>query len=174
MINLLQHKRLAFLMTGLLVVSLSLSSCDTLKRKFTRHKKHGEEDQTNIPVLEPEEYPTPEHNPLLNYREHYDLIKAWYNDLWTGLHDKNSEKYSHYVIGQVRNHISGMQKLVDAPTAADLVKLSSYLDYYLTSLDDPAPMRNVSRIESDLRAFDRLLRDHLRADRIKEHLVKAN
>ena len=32
--------------------------------------------------------------------------------------------------------------------------------------------RNVSRIQSDLRDFDRFLRDHLRADRIKGHFVK--
>ena len=50
-------------MAGLLVFSLSLSSCDTLRQKFTRHKKQGEEDQSIVPVLEPEEYPAPQHNP---------------------------------------------------------------------------------------------------------------
>ena len=67
-----------------------------------------------------------------------------------------------------------MQKLVDAPTQANLVKLNGFLDYYRSSLDDPWPARNVSRIESDLRAFDRFLRDYLRADKIQGHFVKAN
>ena len=80
----------------------------------------------------------------------------------------------HYIITEVTNHVTAMQKLVDAPTRADLVKLNSLLDYYRSSLDDPWPMRNVSRIESDLRAFDRLLRNHLRADRIQGHFVQAN
>jgi len=31
----------------------------------------------------------------------------------------------------------------------------------------------VSRIQSDLRAFDRFLRDHLRSDRIQGHFVKS-
>jgi len=52
-----------------------------------------------------------------------------------------------------------------------LFKLASYLDYYNSSLDQSWQVRNVSRIESDLRAFDRLLRDHLRADRIKGHFI---
>jgi hypothetical protein len=174
MINLIQHKRAVFLMIGLLVVSMSCSSCETLRKKFTRTKKHAEEDQTTMPVLEPEEYPSPEHNPRQNYQEHYDLIKAWYNDLWSALHDKSSERYLHYIIGEVTNHITAMQKLVDAPTQADLVKLNGFLDYYRSSLDDPWPARNVSRIESDLRAFDRFLRHNLRADKIQGHFVKAN
>ena len=66
-----------------------------------------------------------------------------------------------------------MEKLVDAPTQANLVKLAGFLDYYRSSLDDSWHARNVSRIQSDLRAFDRFLRDHLRADRIKGHFVKS-
>ena len=173
MVNLMQHKKAVVVLTGLLVLSMSLSSCDTLRKKFTRHKKQGEEDQSIVPVLEPEEYPAPEHNPQQNYKEHYDLIKAWYNDLWSALHDKSSEKYLHYIIREVTNHITEMKKLVDAPTQADLAKLSGFLDYYTSSLDDPWPLRNVSRIESDLRSFDRFLRGHLRADRIQGHFVKA-
>ena len=46
-----------------------------------------------------------------------------------------------------------------------------YLDYYRSSLDNSWQVRNVSRIQSDLRSFDRFLRDHLRADKIKGHFV---
>jgi hypothetical protein len=65
-----------------------------------------------------------------------------------------------------------MERLVDAPTQAKLVKLAGFLDYYSASLSDSWQVRNVSRIQSDLRGFDRFLRDHLRADRIKGHFVK--
>ena len=87
---------------------------------------------------------------------------------------KTTARYTHYIITQVTNHISQMEKLVDAPTQANLVKLAAFLDYYTASLDDSWQMRNVSRIQSDLRAFDRFLRDHLRADRIKGHFVSAS
>jgi hypothetical protein len=173
MVNFNAHKKAVFFIAGTLVLSLSLSSCDTLRQKFTRKKNKAQEEQAFVPVLEPEEYPTLEQNPEENYKEQYALIKAWYNDLWSAIHDKSTARYTHYIISQVTNHITKMEKLVDAPTQADLVKLAGLLDYYTASLDDYSwQVRNVSRIESDLRAFDRLLRDHLRADRIKGHFVK--
>ena len=166
------HKGIVFLIVGMLV--LSLSSCDSLRQKFTRKKKKGEvQDQTFVPVLVPEEYPAPQLNPEQNYKENYDLIKAWYTDLWTAIDDKSTARYIHYTISQVISHISRMERLVDAPTQAKLVKLASFLDYYSASLSDSWQVRNVSRIQSDLRGFDRFLRDHLRADRIKGHFVKV-
>jgi hypothetical protein len=173
MVNFNRHKKAIFVIAGLLVLSLSLSSCDTLRQKFTRKKKKGEEDQAFVPVLVPEEYPVPELNPEKNYKENYDLIKAWYTDLWTAIDDKNSAKYTRYILSQVANHIARMENLVDAPTQANLVKLAGFLNYYRASLGDSWQVRNVSRIQSDLRAFDRFMRDHLRADRIKGHFVKS-
>jgi hypothetical protein len=174
MVNFNPRKKTVLVIAGLLVLSLSLSSCDTLRKKFTRQKKKGEsEDQTFVPVLVPEEYPVPELNPVQNYREHYDLIKAWYKDLWTAIDDKSSDKYVHYTISQITNHIDQMKNLVDAPTQANLVKLAGLLKFYSSSLNDSWQVRNVSRIQGDLRGFDRLLRDHLRADRIKGHFVSV-
>ncbi len=174
MVNFNHHKKAVLAIAGLLVLSLSLSSCDTLRQKFTRKKKKGEaEDQSFVPVLMPEEYPAPKLNAEHNYKEHYDLIKAWYTDLWAAIDDKNTARNIHYTISQVTNHIAQMKKLVDAPTQANLVKLESFLDYYSASLNDSWQVRNVSRIQSDLRGFDRFLRDRLRADRIKGHFVSA-
>jgi len=174
MIDFNSRKKAVFVIAGILVLSLGLSSCDTLRQKFTRKKKKGEvEEQAFVPVLVPEEYPAPQLNPEQNYKENYDLIKAWYKDLWTAIDDKSSAKYVHYTISQVTNHITKMEKLVDAPTQANLVKLAGFLDYYSASLDDSWQARNVPRIQSDLRAFDRFMRDYLRADRIQGHFVKS-
>ena len=175
MVHLNPPKKMVLVMAGLLVCSLTLSSCDSLRQKFTRKKKKGElEEQAFVPVLEPEEYPAPELMPEQNYKEHYDLIKAWYKDLWTAIDDRSTAKYLHYTITQVTNHINQMEGLVDAPTQANLAKLAGFLDYYTKSLDDPWQARNISRIQSDLRGFDRFMRDHLRADRIKGHFVKKS
>ena len=83
-----------------------------------------------MPVLVPEEYPAPQLNPEQNYKENYDLIKAWYKDLWTAIDERSTADISHYIITQVTNHITQMEKLVDAPTQANLVKLAGFLDYY--------------------------------------------
>jgi hypothetical protein len=174
MIDFNSRKKAVLVIAGILVLSLGLSSCDTLRQKFTRKKKKGEvEEQAFVPVLVPEEYPAPQLNPEQNYKENYDLIKAWYKDLWTAIDDKSSAKYVHYTISQVTNHITKMEKLVDAPTQAKLVKLEGFLGYYSASLDDSWQTRNVPRIQSDLRAFDRFMRDYLRADRIQGHFVKS-
>jgi hypothetical protein len=173
MANLNPRKKTVLVIAGLLVLSISLSSCDTLRQKFTRKKKQGEEEQAFVPVLVPEDYPTLEQDPVRNYKEQYGMLKAWYTDLWTAIDDKSTSKYTNYIISQVNNHIALMEKLVDPPTRANLVKLSGYLDYYKKSLDISWQARNVSRIQSDLRGFDRYLRDHLRADRIKGHFVSA-
>jgi hypothetical protein len=173
MANFDPQKKAVLVIAGLLVMSLTLSSCDTLRQKFTRKKKPGAEDQTFVPVLEPEEYPAPELDPEHNYKENYDLIKAWYTDLWSAIGDRDTGKYTNYIINQVTGHIDQMKKLVDAPTQANLTKLEGMLDYYRSSLDQAWQVRNNSRVEADLREFDRFLRDHLRADRIKGHFVKS-
>ncbi len=173
MVNDIRHRKVLFFIAGILVFSMSLSSCDSLRQKFTRKKRKGEEVQTLVPVLEPEEYPSPGMDPEHNYKEHYDLIKAWYKDLWTAIDDKSTGKYIHYVITQVLNHIDQMKPLVDVPSQAYLTRLAGCLDYFNASIADSWQTRNVGRVRSDLFAFDRLLRDHLRADRLKGHFIKS-
>jgi hypothetical protein len=172
MVDLKRHRSFVLVMTGLLVMSLTLSSCDSLRRKFIRQRKEPQE-QTQAPVLVPEEYATPQTSPEMNYKEHYALIKAWYHDLWTAIDDKNTSRYTHYIITQVTGHIAQMKDLVDLPTRIYLDKLASFLEYYEYSLAYSWQVRNVSRIQSDLRAFDRLLRDRLRIDKVKGHFVKS-
>jgi len=173
MVNVNGHKKAIVVITGLLVLSLSLSSCDSLRQKFTRKKNKASEEQAFVPVLVPEDYPEPQLNPEFNYKEQYAMVKAWYVDLWTGIDDRSTARYLHYIIKEVTEHIAQMETLVDAPTQVKLVKLAGFLDYYKSSLDVPWQARNVSRMQSDLRGFDRFLRDQLRADRIKGHFVKA-
>ena len=75
MVNFNGHRKAVLVIAGILVLSLSLSSCDSLRSKFTRKKSKAEiESQTVQPVLEPEDYPAPELNPEHNYKENYELI----------------------------------------------------------------------------------------------------
>ncbi len=158
----------------MLAMTLSFSSCESLRKKFTRQKKKSDiQDSNFIPVLEPEEYPAPENNPKENYNERYILIKNWYKDLWTAIEEKNSDKKVHYLLGQVYAQIDEMKKVVNPDKAAELDRLKGLLSYFDESLKGPWVSRNVPRIESDLRAFDRMLRDQLRVDRISNSFVDA-
>ncbi len=156
----------------LLAVSVSLSACEPLRKKFTRQKKHNaSEEQDFVPVLEPQDYPAPERNPPEIYKQHYTLIKVWYKDLWVALDERGSDKRQKYLLKQIHGHIDEMRKLVQPAQQTELDHLANLLSYYDTSFNVALPLRNISRIHSDLRAFDRMLRDHLRIDKVKGDLV---
>ncbi|MEI7998067.1 MAG: hypothetical protein WCH62_00965 [Candidatus Omnitrophota bacterium] len=171
MVNRLLNRRLIVSIVALLVVSVSLSACETLRKKFTRKKKAGHETQDFQPVLEPQEYPSIEHSPVENYKQHYALIKAWYKDLWTGIDEKNTDKTVKYSIKQILDHIDQMKLLLKGPKAQELDQLAGLLKYYKESLDQPRQSRNYPRIESDLRAFDRTLRANFRDDKFQGEFV---
>ncbi|MBI3602263.1 MAG: hypothetical protein HY209_05155 [Candidatus Omnitrophica bacterium] len=166
------NRKILMTVAVVLVASVSLSACDTLRKKFTRQKKQDQSQSPDfIPVLEPQDYPAPENNPVENYKLHYALIKAWYKDLWTAIDDKNSDKMVKNSIKQILDHIAQMKPSLKTQKAQGLNQLADLLKYYNTSLNDPRPMRNYARIESDLRAFDRMLRDRFRDDHVKGDFI---
>ena len=163
------NPRIMMTFAFMLVVTVGLSSCETLKKKFTRHKKENQV-QDFQPVLEPENYPAPDKNPREIYKQHYDLIKAWYNDLWTGVDEKSYDGPVKYSLKQILDHLEQMKLLLKSEKAQGLNKLESLLSFYQASLDHPRPVRNYAHIQSDLRAFHRILVNQYRYDAIKGDL----
>lgn len=165
-------RRKLLLVSSVLLLGLTVTSCEPLRKKFTRKKKHPQaEDRNFTPVLAPEEYPAPEDNPVDLYKQHYELIKAWYTDLWTLLQERNMEKRALYVLKQITEHLDGMEKVVQPPSRVELAKLRGFLAYYREAMGAPAAQRNVSRIQSDLRAFHRLLTGKLTPSKMKGSLL---
>ncbi len=160
------------LVACMLVLTVSLSACEPLRKKFTRQKKKtAVVDNDFIPVLEPQEYPAAEKVPAEVYKQHYALLKVWYKDLWRSLDERGSDRQQKYLLKTMHGHIDDMRKIVGPAQQPKFDALAANLAYYDTAMEVPAPMRNVSRIHSDLRAFDRLLRNTLRADKIKNDFV---
>lgn len=156
----------------LAAVVLSCSSCETLKKKFTRKKKAGQNPASEFqPVLEPMEYPAPDKNTKEIYKQHYALIKTWYKDLWSGINERTSDAMVKYSMKQIEEHIEKMRVLLSPKKSADLDGLKAHLVFYKTSLDQQRVSRNYSRIQSDLRAFDRMLRAKFRIDAVTGDLV---
>ena len=171
--NFIRCRKLVVSVAAVLAMSLSLSACEPLRKKFTRQKKKDKSEERDfVPVLEPQEYPAPENNPVENYKQHYALVKAWYKDLWTALEEKWSDKKIEYTLKQIYGHIEEMQKLVVPSKQGEFVHLRNLLKYYDCSLNGPLPLRNTARIQSDLRAFDRQLRQ-MNADKEKGSFVPA-
>ena len=165
-------RRLLVTIAFMLVVCLSTSSCESLRKKFTRHKKQDQTQSSDFqPVLEPQEYPAPENNPEFNYKQHYALIKVWYKDLWTGIDEKNTDTVVKNSLKQIFDHIDQMKSLLKPEKATGLNQLADLLKYYKASLDQARIQRNYSRIQSDLRAFDRMLRGQFRVDLIQKDFI---
>ena len=154
------------------VLTVSSLSCEPLRKKFTRKKRQDANQSAEFqPVLEPEEYPVPESNPEFNYKQHYNLIKAWYRDLWAGIDDKNSDGTVKYSLKQILDHIDQMKPLLKPEKAAGLDKLADLLKSYKNALEQVRIQRNYSKIQSDLRAFDRMLRGQFRDDVVKKDFI---
>lgn len=171
MMSFVRCRKMIVMTSAVLFLSLSLSGCETLRKKFTRTKKKSQTEDTGFaPVLEPEEYPAPENNPVLSYKQHYSLLKVWYKDLWTALEDKFTDKQIRYLLKQINAQIDEMQKLLDQDKALELNKLKELLKYFDDSLNSSWALRNIPRIRSDLRAFDRSLRK-LGIDKVKKQLI---
>lgn len=171
MIQVMRDRRPIVFIATIMILTLTLSSCDTLRRKFTRKKKGHVEDIDYNPVLEPQEYPAPENNPVESYKQHYALLKVWYTDLWSDLQDKASDKKMTYTVKQLNGQIDEMERLVNPEKQADFNKLRGCLTYIKQSLDQPSPLRNRARIESDLRSFYHQLLTRLTLSKVKSQLV---
>lgn len=157
---------------GIMSLTLTLSGCDTLKRKFTRKKKAQAEDMDFNPVLEPQEYPAPESNPAENYKQHYALLKVWYQDLWSNLQDKATDKKMAYTLKQIKAQIEIMRTLVTEDKQKELDKLAGFLKYFDEALLQPSPLRNKVRMESDLRSFYHQLLAQLTFAKVKGQLIQ--
>jgi hypothetical protein len=171
MVKGLFDRRVVMTLAIVLMVCLTCSSCETLKKKFTRKKKADQAQSAEFqPVLEPQDYPAPDKNPKEIYKQHYALVKSWYRDLWAGISERSSDGSVKYSIKQLIDHIDQMKPLLSPEKAKGLVRLEDLLTFYKTSLEQPRHVRNYSRIQSDLRAFDRMLRHDYRFDAVKADL----
>ncbi len=177
MVNCVQQRRVMVGMVLLVALSVSLSACEPLRKKFIRQKKKdAAENKDFIPVLEPQEYPAPENDPQNNYKDHYAMVKVWYKDLWTAIEVRDKEQNDRkekYTLTQLTNHLDEMRKLLVPEQQVQIDQLASLLKYYTEALQQSPQMRNYARIQSDLRAFYHLLLK-LNANKLQGSFVQAS
>lgn len=168
------NRRLLCAITALLCVSVVLTGCEPLRKKFTRKKKASQiENDKFIPVLEPQEYPTPEENPEENYKQHYAMVRVFHKDLMTSVQEKARVKRSSYAYNQVMDHLNQMKSLLIEEKKGEIEKLERILDYYKQTLEESPHSRNVARLNSDLRAFYHQLLTKCKADKMRGSFIPA-
>ena len=174
MVKWMQQRPLSLMLCALLMMCMTLSSCETLRKKFTRQKKNAQNENSDFnPVLEPQDYPAPEYNALGLYKDHYSLVKVWYNDLASGINEKSdTDSKVKYAIKQINVNLDAMGALLSKDKQPTIAMLHALLKNYTSALDLPRASRNKSLIQSDLREFDRKFRRELRINAIKKDLIK--
>lgn len=144
----------------LCVVALTLSSCTTLRRKFTRKKKKDRGvSQKFIPVLEPVDYAEKTHSSLEKYKHHYSLWRVWDRDLLYVIESDGSDKRQKYLLGQAIEKLERMKDLLADEKKSELAPLIDDLREVGRVYEKQASMRNKFSIKKKIERNSRKIRN---------------
>src|SRR5262245_48984541 len=93
----------------LAVLSVSLSGCEPLRKKFTRKKKADKKEKF-IPVLEPVDYPPSRVSSLEQYKYHFSLWQVWNKEMGQLADDPNTDKRLDYLYEQIIQELEEMKR----------------------------------------------------------------
>lgn len=147
----------------LLVVAVTCSSCQPLRKKFTRKKKQDKEEKF-IPILEPIDYAESNITRQQKYNHHYLIYRVWEKELVAGLERDDSDKRLKYALEQLMLSLEEMGNVVtlDKKTA-----LNEVLEHYRASLnyfEKTKAIRNHDSYISQLRKLERVVRKNLKPE----------
>jgi len=157
----------------ILVMTVSLSGCEPLRKKFIRKKKKDNKQATDfVPVLEPIDYP--EHRPTAEskYKHHYQLWRVWQNDLITALEENQPKKRLKYIVSQIIGQLEEMNKLISEEKQKLLIiHIQSYKQVE-ELVNMPDAMRHYLTIERKSHRIGRALREHFVFAKMKNYIQK--
>jgi hypothetical protein len=157
-------KRL-FILILLFCVSLQLSGCTALQRKFTRKKK---KPKLRIPAYKPiKEYdrrPTPE-----LYKKHFVYWKTWQSSLIQTIGE--SKKRDIRAIKEIIGNLKDLKSMLTSEKAAEL---QSHIDK-IVLLEERVSRRSLTKYDKDsvvrvLEKQERQIERSFRYDKIKDYL----
>ena len=157
----------------LTVFVLSTAGCETLRKKFTRQKKAEEESKTDIPVLEPIDYPAKIHTADESYRQHYSLWKVWYKDLITTIDDEGSDKRIKYLLDQNIVQLEEMAKWINEAKQNELKEIIDNFNTIKNELDRPSSMRISNSIKNRLEENAKKIRTNFNVKVIQLNLKSS-
>lgn len=156
---------------SLLVGAISLSSCQTLRKKFTREKK-GKVSNEIIPVLQPIDYATQETNPQERYAYHYAMWQIWQKDLTRALEHKESGKRLKYLLAQNLNELESMSGWLSAEWSLKLGAIISEYRSLESSFNLPDAFKDYSNLARQAGRLGKIVRLEFSSDRVEPVLRK--
>ena len=160
------------MITVFLLVTLGLSGCQPLRKKFIRQKKKDKEDSELTPILEPIEYPEKVHSPEGLYKEHYSFWQVWYGDLLAAIDDQESQKRQVYNIDKAIAHLEEMKRLLVPKEQRNLKMFIESLGKLRERLRQPSVLGSSTSIKLELESIGKKIRQEYRFVKVKEALVK--
>jgi len=103
------NQKLCLICVSIAVMSL-FSGCAPLKKKFTRKKKEGDQQQKFVPVLEPIDYEVVQYSPQERYHQAYSLWAVWQKDLLLSMEKKVNSKNQKYLLDKIVVQLEEMKK----------------------------------------------------------------
>jgi len=146
----------------------SLSSCQTIRRKFTRKKK--KKTQAVIPVLNPETYPETIYNPEEKYRSYYGLWRIWQKDFLKVIGEKGTKKRLRYLIVKMIQQVQGMQSQLDEVKREEMAAIAQDLESVQAQLQGSPSLRNDFTIKKTIVRADREIRNKFKVEHVQNHL----
>ncbi|HOW34828.1 MAG TPA: hypothetical protein PL155_00225 [Candidatus Omnitrophota bacterium] len=168
------HQKLYFtvLISFTLIVSIALGGCEPLRKKFTRKKKESVQDNMEVPVLEPIEYPKKIYTIPETYKLHFSIWRGWYEDLLAGFSENDSRKRQNYLLGQAIVQMEEMEKLLIPEKQAELRKDIATLKKIQAEISSPVMPRSMTSVAMELESVDRRMRNKFSFSKIKDSIVK--
>ena len=156
-----------------LMMSLVLSGCEPLRKKFIRKKKKEREETTeSIPILEPMEYPAKVDTPQDMYKYHYSLWQVWHKELINDILDNASQKHALFSLSQVILHLEEIKKLLSEEKqdvlSKDIKSLEIMQDDFRSSLSN----RDETTLKLKLESMEKRIRKAYAFKNIQESIKK--
>jgi len=150
------------------LLSLSLSGCTPLKKKFTRKKKKNQVEEF-IPVLDPVDYPAPVQSAKERYAYHYSLWRIWNRDLLQTFDKKSNDKNQKYLLGQVKVQMEEMRKWITSEKQKELNLLMEDINSIAETFNKPASLRNKFSLKKQLERNAKAMRNKFKPSLIEEY-----
>ncbi len=129
------------------VTVVSLTGCQSFRKKFVRKKKE-ERKEKFIPVLEPIDYPAKIHTSEEQYKYSYSLWKVWSTDYVKSLEEKDSDKKQKYALVQALKALEDMKNAVNADKQAKLEEIITRVNELNSEYEKSTEIRSQYQMKS--------------------------
>ncbi|MCK5215788.1 MAG: hypothetical protein KAR05_10615 [Candidatus Omnitrophica bacterium] len=144
-------------------MSLMLSGCEPLRKKFVRKKKKGREKEV-LPILEPIDYVAKKESSPEIYRKYYAMRKVWHKDLLMALEEGGRDKHVLYVIDKEIMLLVDMKNLLQEAKQKGIEAQIQKLRKIEADLNRPEAFRNQDAMLKNLIRIDRDIRNDFKPD----------